>query len=200
MNDAETPIKSFVMADSRPNYICNFRAPDAEHYQIWQDFKKSAQDRGLDVCYVTLTLCEAWLKGVEGSKEVSQVVSPTRIINLQQQNTFVYGVEKPRREPTRLNCAKTQYSRTISSSMAEAYVMEKARDLNRSFSFLDFRELKHDSFRKIVTRLKKRGKIIALPQRTNPRFYVLSERLADYPNVSENNTVKPLFSDGGVLG
>jgi len=58
--------------------------------------------------------------------------------------------------------------------------MEKVRDLNRSFSYRDFLELEHNSFRKIVLRLKKKGKIIALPQRTNPRYYVLAERLKDY--------------------
>lgn len=139
------------------------------------------------------------MESVRTGKGSTTLATGTQIYNINQQNTFAYEPGKPRRQPLSLNCAKRQYSRTISSSAAEAYVMEKARDFNRSFSFRDFLELRHDSFRKIVSRLKKKGKIIPLPQRTNPRFFILAERLPDYPTVTENTTVKPGFTPGFSL-
>lgn len=192
------------------NLICNFRAPDMARYQTWKDYKKWAQDNGLDICHLTLSLIDSFLKSVQGAQAATSqynggladgstlsLVTPTKVINIQQNNTFLYSVPKPRREPLALNCARPLLSRTITSRAWCAYVMEKARDLNRSFSYRDFFEIGHDLFRKCVLRLRKEGKIIALPQRTNPRFYVLSERLADYPNVSENIRVKQMFTAGG---
>lgn len=169
------------------NLICNFRAPDVEHYELWQHFKEWCKDNGLDICRVTLDNVAAFMKSVEGFSGLKGVSNPKQlttakgqVIIIQQQNSFVYSVEKPRREPIFMNWAKPKFARTISSIAAEAYVMEKARHLNRSFSYRDFLELEHNSFRKIVLRLKKKGKIIALPQRTNPRYYVLAERLKNY--------------------
>ena len=79
-----------------------------------------------------------------------------------------------------MNCVKPEFQRTITSILFEAYVLHKARDLNREFSFRDFIEIKHDSFRRITVRLKRKGKIVANPQRTVPRFYFLTEKIADY--------------------
>lgn len=184
-----------TMTKPRHNYICNFRAPDREHYQIWENFKESAHAHGLDICFLTLKLCQAWLSGVKETKEMShQITTATQVINLQQQNTFVYSVQKPRRSSTVLICSRRDYSRTITRLALQAYVMEKARDLQRSFSFRDFLELGHNSFRKCVLELKKRKKIVPLEPRTNPRFYVLCEWLSRYPTMSKNNGVKPKFT------
>jgi len=178
----------------RRNYICNFRAPDLEHYQTWLDFKHAVLDRDLDICYVTLSLCQAWLKGVDGATTTIQIATPTQIINLQQQNTFVYSVQKPRREPPELICPRKEYTRTLRSLAFQAYVMEKARDLQRSFSFCDFPELGHNFFRKCVLRLRERKKIVPLEPRSNPRFYILREWISAYPTMKENNRVKPGFT------
>jgi len=196
MNDEQkTPKNISITVEPRPNYICNFRAPDVARFQVWKDYKKWAADHGLDVCNLTLSLVDSFLKGVKGVENNDpQIVTPHQVINLQQNNTFLYSVEKPRREPLVLNCAKKEYSRTITSAAWESYVTEKARDLNRSFCFRDFLEIGHESFRKIILRLRKKGKVIALPQRTNPRFYVLSEWFADYPTVHENTRIKPRFT------
>lgn len=141
------------------------------------------------------------MKGVKGIPDPEQVITTKgQVTIIQQQNTFVYPVGKPRREPIRLNCSKPEFSGTISRAAFEAYLMEKARDLNRSFCFRDFAELKHNSFRKIILRLKRKGKIIPLPLRTNPRFYILAERIPDYPTVSENTRVKHLFTKRGGGG
>ena len=110
-----------------------------------------------------------------------KILKPPEIIFIEQQNNFYYQVSKPRREPLKFNCAKKGFSRTISSLAAEAYVTEKARTLESSFSFRDFLELGHATFRKIVLRLKKKERIVALPKRTIPRYYILAENKANYP-------------------
>lgn len=179
------PLKAEGQAVKK-NLICNFRAPDKEHYELWQRFKRWCQDHGLDVCRVTLGQVDAFMAAVEaevktpGSTKKQLATALGQIIDIEQTNTFIYSVEKPRRVPIALDCAKPEFSRTVTSRAAEAYVMEKARELGRSFSYRDFLELGHVSFRKIVLRLKKQGKVVPLPQRTNPRFYVLAEQLQEY--------------------
>lgn len=168
--------------------ICSFRAPNLELYQVWLEFKQVVKDKGLDICRVDLGLIQAWLaaeKGANAALETGQ-----QIVNIKMENKFLYEVKKPRREPHSLNCVKKEYRRTFSSILFEAYVLQKARDLNREFSFRDFLELKHDSFRRIVERLRRKGKIVANPQRTIPRFYFLPERLPDYQPRSKHNIVK----------
>lgn len=181
----------------RRNLICNFRAPNQEHHQIWLDFKEAVRSRGLDICFVTLSLCRAWLKGLERA-DTSQITTPIQVINLQQQNTFVYSVQKPRREPLELLCSRKVSSRTIISRLFQAYIMEEARDLQHSFCFRDFPELGHSLFRKCILKLKNKEKILPLKPRTNPRFYILREWLPFYPTMKENNRVKPRFTSGST--
>ena len=173
--------KRTVVKTEPKNLLCNFRAPDLAHFEIWQEYKKWCQDHGLDNCHLVLSWCDAHLKAMKGIPSKTSIITPEQIINQQNQFNLYYQVQKPRREPIQMNCAKPGFQRTINSMAYEAYVMERARALNRSFSFRDFMELGHNSFRKIILRLKKKGKIVPLPQRTNPRFYVLAERLEDYP-------------------
>lgn len=88
---------------------------------------------------------------------------------------------------------------TICSKAFQAYIMEKARELDISFSFKDFPEINHDLFRKLILELKRRRKILALKPRTNPQFFILTKWSARYPTMTENNAVKPRFageSDG----
>jgi len=170
----------------RQNLICNFRAPDQDAFLIWQQFKQWAVDHGLDVCYLTLSLCQGFLKSVHNVDEPTLIPTGTKIIQIQQANTFVYGVEKPRREPVNLNCSQAAFSRTITRAAWESYIVEKGRDLERSFSYRDFMEIGHSTFRKSIVRLRKNRKIKALEPRTNPRFYAVI--------VSENNRVKPRFT------
>ena len=172
-----------VQEIKKKDLICNFRAPDLAHYERWQRFKQWCENHGVDICRVALSNIDAFMKGLEAPaiREKEQLLTALgQIINIEQENTFVYSVEKPRRFPIALDCAKPEFAGTITRAAAEAYVMEKARELGRSFSYRDFLGLGHGSFRKIVLRLKKRGKVIPLPHRTNPRFYVLAENLQDY--------------------
>jgi len=191
---SENQMTKASVISRRQNYICNFRAPNPEYFQIWLDFKEAARSRGLDICYLILNLCQAWLKALEASTATYQIATPTQVINLQQQNTFVYSVQKPRRESLELICSQKGYAHTLRSLVFQAYVMEKARDLQQSFSFRDFPELGHNLFRKCILELKKRGKILPLQPRTNPRFHILREWIPDYPTMEENNRVKPRFT------
>jgi hypothetical protein len=162
------------LLEPKKNLICNFRAPNEQLFQRWKAYGEWVKENGLDICRVTLGLADSFMKGIE---ETTTIKSTSQVINIQQNNQFLYQVSKPRREPYNLICVKSEFRRTFSSVLFEAYVMEKAREINREFSYRDFLELKHDAFRRIVLRLKRKGKVMANPLRTVPRFYMLAERL-----------------------
>ena len=155
--------------------ICNFRAPDQEHYNDWKKYTAYVKDHGLDVCRVTTGLTNAFM-----SVDTTKISSTQQIVNISMDNKFLYQVSKPRRIPYSLDCVKKEFVRTISSVLFENYVLQKAGELKSSFCFRDFLELKHTAFRRIVIRLKRKGKIIPHPIRTNPRFYILANRIKDY--------------------
>lgn len=155
----------------RKNLICNFRAPSTEKYQLWQDYKKWALEHGHDICNLTLSLIEGFMKGT------STATAPNQIINISMANTFQYQVAKPRRVPFNSKCVKPQFQNTVSSSVWEAYVLHKARHLKEGFCFRDYLEMEYDSFRRIVVRLKRKGEIMAIPVRTYPQIYILTEFL-----------------------
>ena len=162
--------------ESQPkNLICNFRAPDLAHFQRWKTFVQWAKDNGYDVCHLTLSIVDAFLKGAETATVAR---NGGQVVNIQMQNTFLYQVKQPHREPYSLSCVKPEFRRTFSSILFEAYVLEKARTISQEFSYRDFLELKHDAFRRIVLRLKRKGRIVANPERTIPRYYYLTERVA----------------------
>jgi hypothetical protein len=160
---------------SKKNYLCNFRAPDKKHFDNWQNFKEFVKGEGLDICRVVDGLTSAFMSGA-----TAKIVTPDKIININMANQFLYQVVKPRRVPYSLDCVKPEFRRTFSSILFEAYVLQKARMILNEFCFRDFLELKHDSFRRIIVRLKRKGKIIPHPIRTNPRFYILAERIKNY--------------------
>lgn len=140
----------------------------------WKSYVQMVKDEGLDVCRVTLGLTRAFKEGK------ATIQAYDHVYNIQMNNQFLYQVQKPKREPYTLTCVKPEFRRTFSSILFEAYVLDKARALSREFSFRDFLELKHDAFRRIVLRLKRKGKVVANPLRTVPRFYILADRLGDY--------------------
>lgn len=119
------------MEEKRKNYICNIRAPDQEWYQVWLDFKEATKNQGLDNCFVTLTLCKAWLKARKDTISVSQINNASQIILIYQTNAFNYNVEKPRRERFQLDCSQNQPKCTICSKAFQAYIIEKARELRQ---------------------------------------------------------------------
>jgi hypothetical protein len=179
-------VKQEKVIDVQPkNLICNFRAPNLQQYQRWKAYVQWAKDNGMDVCHLTLSLIDSFMKGTEGAAEVR---NGKQVVNIQQNNVFQYQVYRPRREPYDLSCVKSEYQKTISSVIFETYVLNKARELTREFSYRDFLELKHDAFRRIVLRLRRKGKIVANPQRTLPRFYFLAERITEYSH--EGRTIQ----------
>ena len=114
------------------NLICNFRAPNLEQYQRWKAYVQWAKDNGQDVCRLTLSLADSFMKGIEGA---AQVRNGGQVVNIQQNNVFQYQVSKPRREPYDLSCVKKEFQKTISGVLFEAYVLNKARELTREFSY-----------------------------------------------------------------
>jgi hypothetical protein len=168
---AESPKAS---VSQHKNLICNFRAPNKEEFLRWKVYVQWAKDNGMDVCHLTLSLTDSFMKGMEAS---TQFCHARQVVNIQQNNVFQYQVSKPRREPYDLSCVRSEFQRTISSVLFEGYVLNKARELTREFSYRDFLELRHDAFRRIVLRLRRKGKVVANPQRTVPRFYFLTERI-----------------------
>jgi hypothetical protein len=158
------------------NLICNFRAPNEEEFLRWKAYVQWAKENGMDVCHLTLSLTDAFMRGVEGA---AQVQTGKQVVNIQQNNVFQYQVQKPRREPYSLECVREEFQRTISSVLFEAYVLNKAREITREFSYRDFLELKHDAFRRIVLRLKRKGKVLPSSQRSHPQFYSLTEKRSE---------------------
>lgn len=158
--------------------ICNFRAPNKEEFLRWKVYVQWAKDNGMDVCHLTLSLVDAFLSGVESP----EIRLPRQTITIQMQNQFLYQVRHPHREPHSLECVKPEFRRTFSGILFEAYVTEKARKLGGEFCFRDFLELRYGAFRRIVLRLRRKGKIVQVPLRTNPQFYVLTEQLQKDPN------------------
>ena len=124
-----------VLGVQPKNLICNFRAPNLAEFQRWKAYVQWAKDNGMDVCHLTFSLTDSFMKGIEGAVEVR---NGKQVVNIQQNNVFQYQVSKPRREPYDLSCVKREYRKTISSVLFEAYVLNKARDLTREFSYRDF--------------------------------------------------------------
>ena len=53
------------------NLICNFRAPNLRNFQRWKKYVQWAKDNGMDVCHVTLSLIDAFMKGTEEAAQNS---------------------------------------------------------------------------------------------------------------------------------
>lgn len=172
--------------------ICSFRAPSRADFDKHKAFTKQVKQDGLDVCRVLIAFEDAYLASKKGSPGTMKFETPQAVTNIQMNNTFQYQVLKPRREPYSLDCVKPEFRKTFSSILFESYVLEKASRIKMEFSFRDFLELEHASFRRIVMRLRKKGLVVANPLRTNPRFFMLTSEL----DKSENTTVKQMFTSG----
>lgn len=162
---------------TRKNLICNFRAPNEDLFRVWKDYVSWCQDHGRDVCYLTLSLADAFMRGVDGGAGSAVLPDPKQPITVNMSNTFTYSVARARREPYDLSCIKPEFQKTFTSVLFEGYILNKARTINREFSFRDFLEIKHDAFRRLIRKLKRKGLIVENPLRTVPRFYFLAENL-----------------------
>jgi hypothetical protein len=121
-SEAEIDQKTRSSKKRNKQFICNFRAPDKEHYQRWQKLKRQVKKQGLDNCHVLFSLIDAWLRGH------SVIACTNQHVNLTQNNYFNYNVQKPRREP-HLLCSRKGNKRTINSVYVQDHIMEKAREL-----------------------------------------------------------------------
>ena len=105
------------------------------------------------------------------------------LVQLRQQNTFIYSTEKFRRAPS--NSEFGHKYGTTNSSYLDNYIENKARWLwtekgLKTFCFLDFREIKHSTFRKAICRMRKKGLIQSTKPRSNPRTYFLTDPTLDW--------------------
>lgn len=176
---------------ARKNRICNFRAPDDEWFKVWIEFQGTTKSLGLDICHVALSLFKAWIEAHKTGIGYLEIGNSANMIFVWQTNEFNYNVGKPRRERFQMDCSKNLPKCTLCSRAFQAYIVESARELDRSFSFRDFLEINHDQFRKLILVLKKRQKILPMFPRANPETYILTEWKERYPSMSKNNTVKP---------
>jgi hypothetical protein len=169
---------------ARQNLHCNFRAPNEEWFEVWLELKEKTKAGGLDICFVVLNLCRAWLKAQKDAESIYTVSGMRQIVFLTQTNNFNYNVAKPRPERFRANCSKEYPKCTICSKAFGAYVLVTAKAIDREFCFRDFPELNHDYFRKIILQLKREGKLLAMKPRALPGFYILPEWKDRYPTMA----------------
>jgi len=165
--------------------ICNFRAQTDDDWTDWKWFVQWCKDSGITTCRPLIAFIRSFRRSMDGLIEGLEARGKREILNafhlivaLEQQNTFVYSVEKPRRQQPDLLFFRNNFrTATITSRMRLSYILEKARFLHKhiqkTFCFRDFAEIKHYQFRKLVLQLKRSGHIVAVEPRTNPRFYTL---------------------------
>lgn len=161
----------------------NFRVSTYEDWEEWERFKRNVVLQRLDICHVVISLVKAWSNSVEGMTKVETIATPTSVINIQMQNSFVYQPQRPRRavNPPIIS-SKRPFARTITSKAAELYFLWKVSSLNRSFSYLDLSELPSNYTRKLILRLKRKDLIRPIPPRTRPRFYIPTVKLIIKPS------------------
>lgn len=168
---------------TKRNLICNFRAQTEQDWEDWKWFVQWCKQSGITTCKPLIAFIRSFRRSMEGLIEGLEKKGKREILNafpliiaLDQQNTFVYSIEKPRRQKPDLLFFRNNFrTATIPLRMRLSYVLEKARYYHkcgqRTFCFRDFAEIKHSHFRKIILRLKRNGDIIPLEPRTCPRFY-----------------------------
>lgn len=101
------------------------------------------------------------------------------MIILNQQNTFVSQVERPRREAMPLSSSRGGHPGTTTSmsrSLLEDHILLGALRMHRTFCFLDFPGMEPNQFKKAVLRLRRRGLITAKEPRSCPRFYQITPK------------------------
>ena len=176
------------LKESKCNFLCNFRAQTLKDYKVWEWFKEDCKKRGLSICRPVIAFIQSYKKFIEGieaiKEERSEIINAfPLLIQIKQQNTFVWTVEKPRRLPNMKTLSR--YTRntfgTTTTPYIDSYILEKARYLWRkgqhTWCFKDFRELRHSTFRKAIVRLTKADEIEHIEPRSCPRFYCIKHPL-----------------------
>lgn len=166
-------------APRRKNLICNFRAPNQDLFESWKHYVAWCQDHGRDVCHLTLSIVNAFMKGVDEAAAVS-ITSPDQVINLEMNNVFTYEVKRPRRVPCDISMIKKEHRRTFTSLVFESWIKMKCHTLGREISYLDFLEMDRAAFHRIMRKLLGKGEMIKNPIRTVPQYYFLPELIELY--------------------
>ena len=56
-------VEGQAVFDVQPkNLICNFRAPNLQEFQRWKAYVQWAKDSGQDMCHLTLSLTDGFMK------------------------------------------------------------------------------------------------------------------------------------------
>ena len=161
---------------------------------MWLQFKEKTAELGLDICFVALGLFRIWLDWQKGTESASELIPPKQIVFISQTNTFNYNVQRPRREPIQSNCSKNYQKCTLCTKAFSAYIIVTAQELDREFCFRDFPEMDHGLIRKLLLKLKVKLKVLPMTPRSLPAFYILPEWRNRYHTMSENNRMKPKFT------
>ena len=169
----------------------HIRANSKEEHRQLLRIKWWCQDNGTSTCVIFIDLSRSLL-------EASDAVQPLKrygsiVVNIQQQNTFVHTVQRFRRvaDPGLLSFSKRDISGTTYRLAFEAHIILKALQISHSFCFRDFPELSPKHFRKLILRLKRKGKVASVEPRTCPRFYRLTPKLL-MSVMPENTSVSPV--------
>lgn len=156
--------------------ICNFRVQTEQDWLDWEWFKSHCRKQGITTCRVLIAYIRSYRKFWESIDSPEIINAFPLMIKMKQQNTFVYSIEKPRRLPN-LSQYVNNYLTVSNEAWVRSYILEKARfhwkKGQKSFCFKDYPEIKHQSFRHAILRLKQRKEVRAKEPRTCPRFYEL---------------------------
>jgi len=178
------------MEQKTKNMICNFRAQNDSDWDTWCWFKDYCSKNGITICRPVLAFVQTFRKMIEGldqgKMERPELINAFPVlVQLKQQNTFIYQTEKPRRSPSQTAFGHKYGTATI--PYLDSYIENKARWLwvthgLRAFCFRDFGEINHATFRKAVCRMIKKGILQATLPRSNPRTYFLTDPTIDWGN------------------
>lgn len=173
--------------------LCNFRVQTQRDWENWIWFKNYCNDQGLTICRPLIAFIASFRKfaeGIETAKgERPELINAfPMLVQLKQQNTFVWSVDKPRRTPTDHSLdrfANLSKKRAITiGEYVDSYILDKARFMwmqgQRTFCFKDFIEIQHRKFRNAMSKLKRKKEIVPCTPRTNPRFYFLTDPTLDW--------------------
>jgi len=155
----------------------NPRARSKEQHQALLRLKYFCEDNGLDICHLIVSHAQSDIAAFDKIQPIKK--AGTTVINLQQQNTFISKVSRPRRvpDPGLLSMSKRDISGTTYRGAFESYIILKALQMQHSFCFRDFLEISPNHFKKIISRLKRKGLVSPVEPRTCPRFYRLTPKL-----------------------
>ena len=173
------PRRQQEWAEAHTRGLLGIRATSKEEHQRLLRFKWWCEDNGKSTCPIITDLTSSLVAADDAIRPLKK--NGSVIVNLQQQNTFIHQVDRPRRlaDPgsTENSISNGGIADTTTRMAFQSLVVLKALQLQHSFCFRDFLELSPDHFKKVISRLKKKGSVATVEPRTCPRFYRLTPKL-----------------------